>query len=93
MHRALIRACGWARRPADEQARHLPEIGERITDTERRAQPAERDAIDRYLAAFMADRVGGRFAARISGVTRFGLFVTVTENGASGIVPFATLAG
>ncbi len=31
------------------------------------------------------------FAARISGVTRFGLFVTVTETGASGIVPFATL--
>ena len=47
--------------------------------------------IDRYLTAFMADRIGGRFAARISGVTRFGLFVTVTETGASGIVPFATL--
>jgi ribonuclease R len=39
----------------------------------------------------MASRIGGRFAARISGVTRFGLFVTVTETGASGIVPFATL--
>ena len=39
----------------------------------------------------MAARVGGRFDARISGVTRFGLFVTVTETGASGIVPFATL--
>jgi ribonuclease R len=75
----------------DTQAAAFPEIGERITETERRAQQAERDAIDRYLTAFMAERVGGRFAARISGVTRFGLFVTVTETGASGIVPFASL--
>jgi ribonuclease R len=39
----------------------------------------------------MAEKVGSRFAARISGVTRFGLFVTVVENGASGIVPMTTL--
>jgi ribonuclease R len=39
----------------------------------------------------MADKVGTRFAARISGVTRFGLFVTVTGNGASGLVPVSTL--
>ncbi len=69
----------------------FPETGERITETERRAQAAEREAIDRYLSAFMSDKIGARFAARISGVTRFGLFVTVTESGASGIVPFATL--
>ena len=62
-----------------------------ITATERRAQLAERDAIDRYLAAFMADKVGAQFAARISGVTRFGLFVTVAESGASGLVPLSAL--
>ena len=39
----------------------------------------------------MADKVGARFAARISGVTRFGLFVTVTDSGASGMVPMSTL--
>ncbi|MDB5398848.1 MAG: rnr [Rhodopila sp.] len=92
VHRALIKGLRFGRDGiSDDQAAALPEIGERITETERRAQQAERDAIDRYLAAFMADRIGGRFAARISGVTRFGLFVTVTETGASGIVPFATL--
>ncbi|OYW07718.1 MAG: ribonuclease R, partial [Rhodospirillales bacterium 12-71-4] len=64
---------------------------EHITQTERRAAMAERDAVDRYLAAFMATRVGEVFEARISGVTRFGLFVTVQDNGASGIVPLATL--
>ena len=39
----------------------------------------------------MADKVGANFAARISGVTRFGLFVTVAESGASGIVPVRSL--
>jgi ribonuclease R len=92
VHRALIKGLRFGRDGlTDDQASEFPEIGDRITETERRAQQAERDAIDRYLAAFMAARVGGRFAARISGVTRFGLFVTVTETGASGIVPFATL--
>ncbi len=92
VHRALIKGLRLGRDGlTDDQAAALPEIGERITETERRAQTAEREAIDRYLTAFMAAHVGGRFAARISGVTRFGLFVTVTETGASGIVPFATL--
>jgi ribonuclease R len=92
VHRSLIKGLRLGRDglPAD-QVSEYPEIGERITATERRAQLAERDAIDRYLTSFMADRIGGRFEARISGVTRFGLFVTVTETGASGIVPFATL--
>ena len=93
VHRALIKGLRLGRDGLpDDQAAALPEIGDRITETERRAQTAEREAIDRYLSAFMAARVGGRFAARISGVTRFGLFVTVTETGASGIVPFATLS-
>jgi ribonuclease R len=74
-----------------EQVADFVAIGDRITATERRAQQAERDAIDRYLTAFMAGQIGGHFAARISGVTRFGLFVTVTASGASGIVPFAML--
>ena len=92
VHRALIRGLRLGRDGlSDDQVAEFAEVGDRITATERRAQQAERDAIDRYLAAFMAGRIGGRFAARISGVTRFGLFVTVTETGASGIVPFASL--
>jgi ribonuclease R len=92
VHRALIKGLRLGSDGiSDEQTAAFAEIGERITETERRAQAAEREAIDRYLTAFMAARIGGRFAARISGVTRFGLFVTVTETGASGIVPFATL--
>jgi ribonuclease R len=93
VHRALIRGLGLGPDGlgADEAGR-FAETAERITATERRAALAERDAVDRYLAAFMADKVGARFAARISGVTRFGIFVTLSGSGASGIVPLSTLA-
>ena len=92
VHRGLIKGLKLGRDGlTNEQADDFPATGEAITATERRAQAAERDAIDRYLAAFMAGQVGARFAARISGVTRFGLFVTVTQSGASGIIPMGTL--
>src|SRR5580658_901135 len=92
VHRSLI--AGLRLGPgglADNEVAAFPDTATHITSTERRAALAERDAIDRYLAAFMADKVGARFAARISGVTRFGLFVTVLPGGATGIVPMSSL--
>ena len=96
VHRALIAGLGLGKGPsagalAEEEAARFPDTAEHITQTERRAALAERDAVDRYLAAYMAERVGDMFDARISGVTRFGLFVTLEANGASGIVPLASL--
>ncbi|HEX3350425.1 MAG TPA: ribonuclease R [Acetobacteraceae bacterium] len=92
VHRALIRGLRLgAGALSDAEAAEIAEICEHIVATERRATLAERDAIDRYVAAFMADKVGSVFAARISGVTRFGLFVTVSGNGASGLVPVSSL--
>jgi ribonuclease R len=92
VHRALIAGLklGVGGLVAEDAAR-LPDTCEHITATERRAALAERDAVDRYLAAFMADKVGSIFPARISGVTRFGLFVTVAGSGASGLVPVSSL--
>ncbi|MCK8786164.1 ribonuclease R [Roseomonas sp. NAR14] len=92
VHRALVRGLrlGDGALAAGEEAGFV-EAGEHLTRTERRAAQAERDAVDRYLAAFLQDRVGNVFDARISGVTRFGLFVTLDGNGASGIVPLASL--
>jgi ribonuclease R len=92
VHRALIR--GLRLGPdglTDAEAARFEDTAEHITSTERRAALAERDAIDRYLAAFMAEKTGSVFAARISGVTRSALFVTVADNGANGIVPIGTL--
>ena len=92
VHRALIRGLklGEGGLP-DAAVPGLADTAAHITATERRAANAERDAIDRYMSAFMADKVGAVFAGRISGVTRFGLFVTLAETGASGIVPMSSL--
>ncbi len=68
-------------------------IGTHISQTERRAAAAERSAIDRYTAAYLAARVGASFAGRINGVTRFGLFITLEESGADGLVPIGSLPG
>lgn len=91
VHRALIAGGGLgdgglARGPFD-----LAPIGEHLSMTERRAAGAERDAVDRFTALYLADRVGAEFAGRVNGVTRFGLFVTLDETGADGLVPVSTL--
>ena len=92
VHRALIRGLNAGTDGlTDHEAARFEDTAEHITATERRAAFAERDAIDRYLAAYMADQTGAQFAARISGVTRFGLFVTLSLTGASGLVPLSAL--
>ena len=92
VHRALIGGLGLG---PDGLAPVAPErlaaTAAHITATERRAALAEREAHDRYLAAFLSQRQGEVFAARISGVTRGGLFVTLDANGASGFVPLGSL--
>ena len=52
---------------------------------------AERETVDRLIAMHLAESVGEHFKARISGVTRFGLFVKLLDTGADGFVPVATL--
>jgi ribonuclease R len=92
VHRALIRGLkfGPDGLTGAETAR-LGEIAEHISMCERRAMAAERDSTDRYVAAFMQERVGATFNARITGVTRFGLFVRLKETGAEGLIPIRTI--
>jgi ribonuclease R len=92
VHRALIRGCKLGDGGlSDDEVPLFEETAEHISTTERRAMAAERESTDRYLAAYMADRVGAIFTARVSGVTRFGLFVTLDETGANGLVPISSL--
>ena len=92
VHRALISGLGLGLGGLSEaETTGFVDIAEHISATERRAALAEREAIDRYLSAYMADKVGASFQARISGVTRFGLFVTVAGNGATGLIPLSSL--
>jgi ribonuclease R len=92
VHRALISGYGFGEDglPPDA-AQKFEGIGQHISATERRAAAAERDAIDRYVAHFMAERVGEEFPGRISGVAKFGIFVTLAETGADGLLPISML--
>ncbi|MCX8501139.1 MAG: VacB/RNase II family 3'-5' exoribonuclease, partial [Alphaproteobacteria bacterium] len=66
-------------------------IARHISAMERRAVAAERGVKDRLLAAFLAASQGAEFTARVSSVTKFGLFVTLDETGADGLVPISSL--
>lgn len=93
VHRALIRALGLGEGalPETETLETLGEVAAQISVTERRAMKAERETADRLIAHFLADRIGASFQGRISGVTRAGLFVKLSETGADGLIPIRTL--
>jgi ribonuclease R len=93
VHRALIRTLGLGSDglPEDQTVAALNEIGAQISAAERRAMKAERETNDRLIAHFLADRIGAAFEARISGVTRAGLFVKLNDTGADGFVPARTI--
>ncbi|MBN9244423.1 MAG: ribonuclease R [Mesorhizobium sp.] len=92
VHRALIASLGLGAGglTREEEAR-LEETAVLISATERRAMAAERETVDRLTAAYLSERVDERFDARISGVTKAGLFVTLPQYGADGFIPVSSL--
>ena len=107
VHRALVDAYKLEQPAPPRSLGHLPEksglaerdrqslsqITDAISQTERRAMEAERDTIDRYVAAFLSERVGQTFPTRITGVQGFGFFATILGLGGDGLVPVSTLGG
>ena len=106
VHRALVDGFKLEQpKPQGNDLRKLPEtsglsdvdrddlgkISEAISRTERRAMEAERDTIDRYVAAWLAGRVGETFETRITGVQNFGFFATIVGLGGDGLVPISTI--
>ncbi|MEZ5774859.1 MAG: ribonuclease R [Hyphomicrobiaceae bacterium] len=92
VHRALIRALKLGEGGlTDPEIERLDDIATQISEAERRAMAAERETADRLIAAHLADRIGAEFVARISGVTRSGLFVRLQETGADGFIAISTL--
>jgi ribonuclease R len=98
VHRGLISGLGLGAGGFDAAALEketgmvaFAETATHISDTERRAQRAERETVDRYLALYLHERTGQRFPGRITGVTRFGLFVRLAEFGADGLAPASQL--
>ncbi|WP_027442013.1 ribonuclease R [Erythrobacter cryptus] len=102
VHRALVDAYG-LEQPAppgglptttglsERDRASLSQVSEAISQTERRAMEAERETIDRYVAAWLSGRVGEVFETRITGVQAFGFFATIIGLGGDGLVPISTL--
>ncbi len=92
VHRALIAALGFGEDglPSGAEA-EFADICAHISQTERRAVVAERDANDRYTTAYLAAHVGADFPGKVSGVARFGLFVELEKTGADGLIPARSL--
>jgi len=74
-----------------EEAASMERIGESISTLERRAMEAERETVDRYVAAYLSAHVGEVLEARITGVQNFGFFATIEGIGGDGIVPVRDL--
>ncbi|MBI2234550.1 MAG: ribonuclease R [Micavibrio aeruginosavorus] len=92
VHRSMIRAWGLGDGAmSDEETVQLEEMSDHISQTERISAEAERNAVDRFAAAYLSTKTGAIFSGRISGVTRFGLFVKLEESGADGLVPIRSL--
>jgi len=92
VHRSLVRSYGLGEGGlTDGEAEAMDIIGESISQFERRAMEAERETIDRYVAAFLSERVGELVDCRITGVQPFGFFATVVGLGGDGLVPVSTL--
>jgi len=92
VHRALITALDLGKDGLSEsELEKLAPIAQHISSTERRAMIAERETKDRLLAQFLATKIGASFEGKISGVTKSGLFVKLSDTGADGFVPASTI--
>jgi len=70
----------------------LHEIAEESSQSERRADEAERELMEWKKVKFMQDRVGEDFDGLIISVTKFGFFVELTDLFVEGLVPLDSLA-
>jgi ribonuclease R len=91
-HRALIEAMGGEQTSKHVRTR-LPDIALHISEMERKAMMAERDASDRYKVSYMTQHIGNTFPGAINGINEYGLFVTLSDTGVTGFVPVRNLQG
>ena len=92
VHRGLIATLGLGPDGLTHgEEERLAETAALISAAERRAMAAERETVDRLIAGYLAERIDERFDARISGVTKSGLFVQLPQFGADGFIPVSSL--
>lgn len=69
----------------------LSQIGQHCSETELRAEQAERELIKLKLLSYMSDRIGTVFTGTVTGVESFGLFVQGREIPAEGLLHLENL--
>jgi len=92
VHRSLIKAYNLGDGGlSDAEMVSLEERTDHISQTERQSMMAERSATDRFTSAYLSDKIGEEFKGKITGVTRFGLFVILADTGADGFIPMRSM--
>jgi len=92
VHRTIRSLITGAQVARDEGAwRHLRQLGDHCSMTERRADEASRDVISWLKAEYMMDKVGESYSGVITGVTNFGIFVQLNDVYVEGMVHITAL--
>lgn len=89
VHRAI--KAKLAQDEATLAAELMPDLAERCSMCERRADEATRDAVNWLKCEFMLDKVGERFGGLITGVAEFGIFVELNDIFVEGLVHVSEL--
>lgn len=92
VHRAIIHCIGDKKSAGDIYSQEqMIELGEHCSMVERRAEEATRDLMAAYKCRFIANHIGEEFEGVVSGVTAFGLFVTINDLLIDGLVHVSSL--
>ena len=91
IHRLLIETLKLENGRSKSKFINLDDIAPHLCVTERRAALAEREVIDRFSAAYLETKIGEVLSGKINGVTKYGLFVTLDETAADGLIPIRSL--
>ncbi|MDF1577819.1 MAG: ribonuclease R [Desulfobulbales bacterium] len=95
VHRALEQLAGRGGKAERGKPRYssAEEAGIFLSGRERVAVDAERQVVERLQVRYMAEHLGEDFAAIVSGIASFGVFVELLESFISGVIPLAELPG
>jgi ribonuclease R len=92
VHRAIRHAIrGGNERNFNYSGTQMEQLGSHCSMTERRADEATRDALDRLKAEYMRDKQGEEFEGLVTGVTNFGLFVQIKDLYVEGLIHVTSL--
>ncbi len=93
VHRVLYKEIkGLPHDTSPERADRLAKIGEHVSDTEQKAENAERDVEDLKMAEYMEQHIGECFEGMISSITNFGMFIQL-ENTVEGLIHLKNMDG